>query len=109
MCGITNVKEKFERFVSKFGTKRVQFVSGTVPLGTINRTVAEGIMIAGDVITSYSIHYTKLYDGVINNDDLFLFSFVNLSHQTTGRIILCPSTTRTYKTTALIFEHSSAL
>ncbi len=48
MCGITNVREKFERFIAGFGSQHVQFVSGTIPLGTLKSTVAEGIMIAGD-------------------------------------------------------------
>nr|WP_319540573.1 NAD(P)/FAD-dependent oxidoreductase [uncultured Methanospirillum sp.] len=48
MCGITNVREKFEQFISGFGSQHVQFVSGTIPLGTLKNTVAEGIMVAGD-------------------------------------------------------------
>jgi digeranylgeranylglycerophospholipid reductase len=48
MCGITHVREKFERFIAGFGSRHVQFVSGTVPLGTLSKTVAEGIMVAGD-------------------------------------------------------------
>jgi len=48
MCGITNLKEKFERFISGFGSQKVQFVSGTIPLGTLSNTVVEGIMAAGD-------------------------------------------------------------
>lgn len=48
MCGITNVKEKFDRFIAGFRSGAVQFVSGTIPLGTLSRTVTEGIMAAGD-------------------------------------------------------------
>lgn len=48
MCGITGVKEKFERFISGFGCRSIHFVSGTIPLGTLPRTVTEGIMVAGD-------------------------------------------------------------
>ncbi|PWR73831.1 NAD(P)/FAD-dependent oxidoreductase [Methanospirillum lacunae] len=48
MCGITHVREKFDTFISGFGSQRVQFVSGTIPLGTLKTTVAEGIMTVGD-------------------------------------------------------------
>lgn len=48
MCGITRVKEKFETFLSGFGNRNVHFVSGTIPLGTLPRTVAEGVMVVGD-------------------------------------------------------------
>ena len=48
MCGINQVKDKFKTFLSGFGSKSVQFVSGTIPLGTLERTVTEGIMVVGD-------------------------------------------------------------
>lgn len=48
LCGISRVKEKFERFLSSFGSRRIHFVSGTIPLGTLSRTVTEGIMAVGD-------------------------------------------------------------
>jgi geranylgeranyl reductase family protein len=48
LCGITHVKEKFERFLAGFGSRRMNFVSGTIPLGTLQRTMAEGLMVVGD-------------------------------------------------------------
>lgn len=47
--------------------------------------------------------------GVINDDDLFLLSFIDFGQQISRRIFLGPATARTDKTTALIFKHSSAL
>jgi flavin-dependent dehydrogenase len=48
LCGITNVKEKFQTFISGFNAGSVNFVSGTIPLGTLPKTVADGIMVVGD-------------------------------------------------------------
>lgn len=48
LCGMTRVGEKFERFVSQFAHKEIHFVSGTIPLGTLRRSTAEGIMAVGD-------------------------------------------------------------
>jgi digeranylgeranylglycerophospholipid reductase len=48
MCGITGMKEKFERFIRDFGGKSIHYVSGTIPLGTLDRTVTDGVMVVGD-------------------------------------------------------------
>lgn len=48
LCGISGVREKFTRFVSQFTQNRLLFVSGTIPLGTLERTYTEGIMVVGD-------------------------------------------------------------
>ncbi|PKL60946.1 MAG: NAD(P)/FAD-dependent oxidoreductase [Methanomicrobiales archaeon HGW-Methanomicrobiales-4] len=48
LCGFIHVKENFERFLAGFGSRTIHFVSGTIPLGTLKRTVAEGIMVVGD-------------------------------------------------------------
>ena len=48
MCGINGMKEKYDRFLSGFGNRSVHYVSGTIPLGTLSRTYAEGVMVVGD-------------------------------------------------------------
>jgi geranylgeranyl reductase family protein len=48
LCGIRQVREKFERFISGLGHKTTHFVSGTIPLGTLQKTVAKGIIAVGD-------------------------------------------------------------
>lgn len=48
LCGITRVREKFEKFISQYARKEIQFVSGTIPIGTLRRSTTEGIMAVGD-------------------------------------------------------------
>jgi geranylgeranyl reductase family protein len=48
LCGVTGVKQKFERFIAGLGAQSVNLVSGTIPLGTLERTFSEGLMVVGD-------------------------------------------------------------
>ncbi|MDD1724692.1 MAG: NAD(P)/FAD-dependent oxidoreductase [Methanospirillum sp.] len=48
MCGITRMYEKFQAFIHPFQDQCTQFVSGTIPLGTLSRTYDDGILITGD-------------------------------------------------------------
>lgn len=48
MCGMTRMREKFQEFIRPFRNQCTQFVSGTIPLGTLSRTYDDGILITGD-------------------------------------------------------------
>ncbi len=48
LCGINNVKDQFGKFISNFSTGSVQFTAGTIPLGVLKKTYANGLMVAGD-------------------------------------------------------------
>ncbi|HWQ66328.1 MAG TPA: NAD(P)/FAD-dependent oxidoreductase [Methanospirillum sp.] len=48
MCGISGVRELFERFIRPFGRSGVHYVSGTIPIGTLPKTFSDGLMVVGD-------------------------------------------------------------
>ena len=48
LCGITSVHDKFRSFIDPFKDRCIHFVSGTIPLGLIDRTYDDGVMIIGD-------------------------------------------------------------
>lgn len=48
LLGITSVLEKFASFIKPFTGCCTHFVCGTVPLGTLNSTYDDGIVIVGD-------------------------------------------------------------
>ena len=48
LCGQTQVMDRFNTFVKKFGTSRAQVVTGTLPLGTMKKTYKNRTLFVGD-------------------------------------------------------------
>jgi flavin-dependent dehydrogenase len=48
LCGCTNVKEKFSKFIQQFGESTLHLVTGTLPLGVMPRTYGHRTLFIGD-------------------------------------------------------------
>ncbi len=48
LCGRTNVMDRFNAFVKKFGTSTSQLVTGTLPLGVMKQTYKNRTLFVGD-------------------------------------------------------------
>ena len=48
LCGLSDVRSRFEKFISPFGKTSLHLVTGTIPLGVMPRTFADRTLFVGD-------------------------------------------------------------
>ncbi|MDI6720249.1 MAG: NAD(P)/FAD-dependent oxidoreductase [Methanomicrobiales archaeon] len=48
LCGLRDVRERFQRFAARFGHSSLALVSGVIPLGTMPRTFGNRVLFVGD-------------------------------------------------------------
>ncbi len=48
LCGIRDVRERFQRFAARFGQSSLSLVSGAIPLGVMPRTYGRRVLFVGD-------------------------------------------------------------